>query len=97
MLDADGAVVAQRAGTFAVMEERVTHTGQTRRAAFLNFGPRAVGASVEAPLAFWRELERRGWTRERLRGQKVGARGVVFQARPARLQVDDVSAIEIGG
>lgn len=32
LLDAaDGAVVAQRAGTFAVMEGRVTHVGRTRR------------------------------------------------------------------
>lgn len=95
LLDAaDGAAVAAAAGTFAVMAGRVSHVGQTRRAVYLNFGPRGRGASVELTLSAWRELEARGWTRTRLRGQNIRARGVVFEASPARMLVEAAAAIE---
>lgn len=97
LLDAAaGPAVAGRAGRFAVMEGRIVSVGQTRRAAYLNFGARGLAASAEMPLPVWREIERRGWTRENLRGQKVRARGLVQEASPARMLVEAAASIEIG-
>jgi hypothetical protein len=96
LLDAgDGASVAARAGTVAVMRGRVMHVGQTRRAAYLNFGTRGAGASAELSLAAWRELERQGWTRDRMKGQNVTVRGVVSEARPARMLVGDAALVDV--
>jgi hypothetical protein len=96
LLDAgEGASVAARAGAFAVMRGRVTHVGQTRRAAYLNFGARGAGASAELSLAAWRELERQGWTRDRMKGQNVTVRGVVSEARPARMLVADAASVDV--
>ena len=96
LLDADkGADVAVRAGEIAVMNGRINHVGQTRRATYLNFGARGTGASAEIGLGVWRDLERQGWTRERFRGQVVRVRGVISEARPARMLVLHASALEI--
>ncbi len=96
LLDADnGADVVVRAGEMAVMNGRVSHVGQTRRATYLNFGARGTGASAEIGLGVWRDLERQGWTRERFKGQAVRVRGVISEARPARMLVLHASALEI--
>ncbi len=95
LLDAaQGADVASRAGEVAVMQGRVMHVGQTRRATYLNFGARGQGASAEIGASVWRELERQGWTRERLRGQNIRARGVISEAQPARMLLTDAASIE---
>jgi hypothetical protein len=91
---ADGEAVRLLAGRQAVIEGVIRNTGLTRRALFLNLGPRGAGASVEASLGAMRELERQGWTREAMRGQKLRVRGVVMEARPARLIITRASAIE---
>ena len=96
MLDAsNGTDIAARAGQIAVMNGRVNHVGQTRRATYLNFGARGTGASVEIGLGIWRDLERQGWTRERFKGQVVRVRGVIAEARPARMLVLHASALEM--
>ncbi len=96
LLDAgQGADVAARAGEIAVMTGRVNHVGQTRRATYLNFGARGTGASAEIALSVWRDLERQGWTRERFKGQVVRVRGVIGEARPARMLVLHASALEL--
>ena len=92
---ANGSDVALRAGQVSVVQGRVNHVGQTRRATYLNFGAARVGASAELGLASWRDLERQGWTRETLRGKLVRVRGVVAEGRPARVLIGDVSALEI--
>ena len=91
----DGAAVAARAGAVAVMRGRVMHVGQTRRATYLNFGARGTGASAELNLAAWRDLEAQGWTRDRMKGQNVTVRGVVGEARPARMLVGDAASVEV--
>ncbi|MCO4052576.1 MAG: hypothetical protein HEQ16_00605 [Bosea sp.] len=91
---ADGAAVAMRAGQLALMQGRVMHVGQTRRAIYLNFGRRGEGASAELSLAIWREMEREGWTSASIRGRMVRIRGIVSEARPARLLVGAASALE---
>jgi hypothetical protein len=91
---ADGAAVAARAGEIAVMQGRVAHVGQTRRALYLNFGERGVGASAEVPLSVWRGLERAGLSRAALRGRMVRLRGVALTGRPARLLINDASHLE---
>ncbi len=96
LLDAsNGTDVAVRAGEIAVMNGRVNHVGQTRRATYLNFGARGTGASAEIGLGVWRDLERQGWTRERFKGQAVRVRGVISEARPARMLVLHASALEV--
>jgi hypothetical protein len=85
---------AARAGEVAVMEGTLRGVGVTRRAAFLNFGPAGTSVSAELPLSVWRTLERRGWTRERLAGQKVRVRGVVEAGRTPRLLIRHEAAIE---
>ncbi len=92
---AEGAAVAARAGDIAVMQGRIQHVGQTRRAVYLNFGARGAGASAELTLGAWRDLERAGWTREGLKGREARVRGVVGEANPARIAVSDAAAIEI--
>lgn len=95
-LDAgNGSDVATRAGQVALMQGRITHIGQTRRATYLNFGARAIGASAELGLSTWRDLERQGWTRDTLRGKIVRVRGVVGEGTPARLMLGDASALEL--
>jgi hypothetical protein len=91
---ADGAAVAMRAGQLALMQGRVMHVGQTRRAIYLNFGRRGEGASAELTLPAWRELEREGWTATSIRGRVVRVRGIVSEARPARLLVGAAASLE---
>ncbi len=95
LMDAtQGQVLAGRAGEMVVMQGRVSHVGQTRRAAFLNFGARGTGASAELSLLVWRDLERKGWTRDSLRGQTLRLRGVIRSANPARMLITDASSVE---
>ncbi|MCX7322977.1 MAG: hypothetical protein NTZ14_00760 [Hyphomicrobiales bacterium] len=95
LMDAiQGQVLAGRAGEMVVMQGHVSHVGQTRRAAFLNFGARGTGASAELRLLVWRDLERKGWTRDSLRGQPIGLRGVVRTANPARMLITDAGSVE---
>lgn len=82
-------VLAGRAGEMVVMQRRVSHVGQTRRAALVH-----VGARAERSLPVWRELERKGWTCDSLRGQTSTPRGVIGTANPARMLVTDASSIE---
>lgn len=91
---AQGQLLAGRAGELVVMQGRVNHVGQTRRATFLNFGARGTGASAELNLSVWRELERQGWTRDTLRGQTLRVRGVVHTANPARMMITDATSVE---
>jgi hypothetical protein len=91
---ADIGQAGARAGEVAVMEGVLRGVGVTRRAAFLNFGPVGTSVSAELPLSVWRALERRGWTRERLAGQKVRVRGVVEAGRTPRLLIRHEAAIE---
>lgn len=91
---ANGTDVALRAGQVAVMTGRISHVGQTRRAAYLNFGERGRGASAELGLTTWRLIEAQGWTRDALKGKIVRVRGVVMEGRPARLLLADKAAIE---
>jgi len=91
---ADGQALARQAGRIAIMEGRIMHVGQTRRATYLNFGQPREGASAELSPSLWRELERQGWTRTGLRGQKVRLRGVAAEGRPARLLVGSTAELE---
>jgi hypothetical protein len=77
-----------------VMQGHVSHIGQTRRAAFLNFGARGTGASAELSLLVWRDLERKGWTCDSLRGQILRLCGVVRTPNPARMLITDASSVE---
>jgi hypothetical protein len=91
----DSVAVAARSGQWAIVEGRIVSVGVTRRSAFLNFGARGQGSSIVLSLSQWRQIEAKGWTPARLRGQIVTARGVVDNTTPPRLVVETAAAIDV--
>lgn len=90
----DLAQAMARAGRVAVLEGVVTHVGQGRRSAFIDFGPRGQAVSIEVPLPIWRGLPL-PWTAQALVGHGVRARGIVLARGTPRLLVASEASLEL--
>ncbi|HMO29921.1 DNA-binding protein [Enterovirga sp.] len=90
----DAAAIADRAGSFAVVEGVVSSVGERARRTYLNFGPDfRRDFAVSIPRRNWEEMKRAGLSAD-LKGRRIRVRGLVEMRRAPAMEITSADMIE---